>query len=567
MPTRRVPQSRAERLIAIGRFALAIASFAAIYFDPLEPSRFPALTYSLLGAYAVYSLLTVVWTAAAAGISRRAQVTSHLLDLAFFGAINQLTFGPTSPFFTYFVFSIVCAMLRFGRLGTIRTAVAALAVYVASSVGHLQAVEFELNRFIIRTAYLIVVASMLIYLTAYQERIQRDLARVARWPRSTRKDHHELVSNLLSEASSIFGSRRALLAYEHLSERFVYLGASDGDTFEVTAEDRQAADLLLDHDSGTYVSSAALQAVPLDFDDSAATSRRRSSSEAGTERGLTPQLVERYDIGAVVATSFKGDFVRGRLLLLDGPLPLLEEVNLAKIAGGVIAGRLDHYHAGEQLQRGAVAEERVRVARDLHDSVLQSLTGVALQLRTLPRLLTQKPDEAQKRFTEIEQVIASAQKELRWFIDELRPNRRRSQTESGLNERLISLAQRFRDQWGIEVANDVAPVVHLLPISTRYEIYAIVNEGVANAAKHAAAKRVSVGIDVDDRDVRIDITDDGRGFPFEGRYDLRSLIETRRGPVTLKERVSSLGGSMIIDSSAAGAKLEIRVPLRAGAGE
>jgi signal transduction histidine kinase len=116
------------------------------------------------------------------------------------------------------------------------------------------------------------------------------------------------------------------------------------------------------------------------------------------------------------------------------------------------------------------------------------------------------------------------------------------------------------------VANEVAPVVHLLPISTRYEIYAIVNEGVANAARHAAARRVSVMIGVTDGDVCIDVADDGRGFPFEGRHDLASLFESERGPLTLKERVRSLGGSMIIDSSNAGAKLEIRVPLRAGAG-
>jgi len=565
MPTRRIPQSRAERLIAAGRLSLAIASFGAIYFDPIEPSRFPTLANSMLAAYAVYSLAVMLWSAAARETSRRAQLASHLLDLTFFGTINHLTFGPTSPFFIYFVFSIVCAMLRFGRRGTIYTAAAALAVYIASSIGPGYA-QFELNRFIIRSVYLVVVASMLIYLAAYQERIQNDLARIARWPRSIRRDHGVLISSLLREATSIFGARRALLAYEHLSGRFAYLGTWDGDAFDVTTEPAETASILLDHDRGTYVSSAALHAAPLDFDDSTSMSRQASSFPPGAEHGVSPRLVERHAIGSVLATSFRGDFVRGRLLLLDGGLPLLEEVNLAKIAVGVIAGRLDHFHAGEQLQRGAVAEERVRVARDLHDSVLQSLTGVALQLRTLPRLIPQKPDEAQKRFAEIEQVIVSAQMELRWFIDELRPERRRNEADSGLTERLMSLAQRFREQWALEVDNDVAPVVHLLPISTRYEIYAIVNEAVANAAKHASAKRVTVAIDVEAGDVCIDVADDGRGFPFHGRHDLPSLVATQRGPVTLKERVSSLGGSMFIDSSSAGARLEIRVPLRAGAG-
>jgi signal transduction histidine kinase len=249
------------------------------------------------------------------------------------------------------------------------------------------------------------------------------------------------------------------------------------------------------------------------------------------------------------------------MLLLDGPSPLLEEVNLARIAGAVVAGRLDHFHAAQQLQRGAVAEERVRVARDLHDSVLQSLTGVALQLRTLPRLMLRNPDEAEGRLGQIEQVIASAQKELRWFIDELRPERAKRDDDI-LGERLTTLAKRFREQWGLEVENEVAPVVHLLPIGTRYEIYAIVNEAVANAAKHAAAKRVAVAVDVTDTTVQIDIADDGKGFPFHGRYDLSSLMASNIGPATLKERVNSLGGSMIIDSSDGGTTLEIRMPLR-----
>ena len=197
MPTRHLPQSRAERLIAGGRFLLALASWGAIYFDPLEPARFPTLTYSLLAAYACYSLLIGIRSAASPASPHRAQVISHLVDLAFFGVVNYLTAGSTSPFFVYFVYSIVCAMLRFGRRGTMLTAAAALAVFVASSFGRAAPVEFELNRVVIRVTYLIVVASMLVYLAAYQERIQRDLARVARWPRSPRSDRETLVSDLM----------------------------------------------------------------------------------------------------------------------------------------------------------------------------------------------------------------------------------------------------------------------------------------------------------------------------------------------------------------------------------
>lgn len=557
IPNRRVPQSRAERLIALGRMVLAVASFLAIYLDPLEPSRHATLTYALLAAYSLYSLGMALWTLAAATTSESTRLVSHAFDLAYFGTINYLTFGPASPFFIFFVFSISCAMLRFGRRGTIVTAVAAVAVFIASSAGRITDTEFELNRFIIRITYLCVIASMLIYLSVYQERIQHDLQRIARWPRSARRDLQTTIGQLMTEAASIFEAGRVVLAYRYLSTRAAWLATMHGgELLRIEALPADMAAQLLDRDSGTYFSSAAYPAARLDLDDTATTSKAR--------RGLPAEIERKLEIDRVVATSFKGEFVRGRLLLLDGAPPLLEEVNLARIAGSVVAARLDHFHAAQQLQRGAAAEERVRLGRDLHDSVLQSLTGVALQLRTLPKLMSRDRDGAQSRLVEIEQVIASTQKELRWFIDELRPDRVRD--ADALGERFASLAQRFRDQWGLEVENEVADVVHLLPTGLRYEVYAIVSEAVANAAKHARARRVNVAVDVDDDGVRIDVADDGQGFAFHGRHDLPSLIARHLGPTTLKERVLACGGSLVIDSTGGGARLEMRIPLQAPGG-
>jgi signal transduction histidine kinase len=490
---RPIPQSRAERLIAACRFALAAGSLGSVYFD--HTSQLPASAFAMLIAYAVYALIVAIWTEASRTTSRRWILANHILDMTFFGWVNYV--GPSSPFFSYFVFGIICATLRFGRRGTMLTTLAATSVFIASSAASVPAATFELNRFIIRAAYLLVLASMLIFLADYHERIQRDLARIARWPRSPRRGHDELLESLLREATSIFSARRAVLAYEHLSERFAFQGEWDGGAFKMS------------------------------------------------------EIYEPNTAEAVVSTKFQGEFVRGQLFLFEGTPPLLEEMNLAEIAGTVIAARLDHFHAALQLQRGAVAEERVRVARDLHDFVLQSLTGVALQLRTLPRRISENPEEALTRLVEIEQVIAAGQKELRRFIDDLRLE----------PDDFDQLERRFREQWAIDVDSEVSPVVHLLPLGTRYEIHAIVNEAVANAAKHAQAKRIALCILVEDGHVLVDVADDGRGFPFHGRYDLQSLIATNRGPVTLKERVSALGGSMVLDSSVTGAHLEIRVPL------
>jgi signal transduction histidine kinase len=545
-----LPQSRAERLIALGRAVLTAASIGAIYLDPLEPERYPVLTYALLLAYAVYAVGFVLWAILGpAGASPRFRIGSHVLDLAFFGTLNYLTAGASSPFFVFFVFSIVCAILRFGRRGTAITAVVAILIFVASVVARMDASAFELNRFIIRAAYLLVVASLLVYLADYQQRIQADLARIARWRRSTSYSFEVLIEELLREPAVVFDAKRVILVYEHLANRYGFLATRRDDEIECAPLPRLHTDLLLEGDTSTFVRSGSYAAI--------------SPDTPKVVEGLAPEIAKAYDIEDVLATSFRGQFVYGRLLLLDGPLPLLEEVNLARITASVIASRLDNFHAAEQLKRGAVAEERVRVARDLHDSVLQSLTGVALQLRTLPRLMVRDRDAAEQRLREIEQVITSGQKDLRWFIEQLNPERRREADETAaIADRLLSMSHRFESQWGLRVDADVAPIIHLLPVPMRHEVYTIVSEAVANAAKHASAKQIRVAATVDPAGVHIDVSDDGKGFSFRGRYSVGELTRMNAGPATLKERVIALGGSMTIDSSDGGSHIEIDLPLQ-----
>jgi signal transduction histidine kinase len=70
-----------------------------------------------------------------------------------------------------------------------------------------------------------------------------------------------------------------------------------------------------------------------------------------------------------------------------------------------------------------------------------------------------------------------------------------------------------------------------------------------------------VAIQGESRHVRLLVADNGRGFPFSGRYDLPALTEEKLGPRTLKERIAALQGSLNIDSTGAGARLDIRLPL------
>jgi hypothetical protein len=112
MDTHYSPQIRAERLIAAGRTVLAVSSLFGVWLDPTEPGKHARVAYSLLAAYVVYSALLALQAWRTRDPGGRERVVTHVIDLAFFSLFVYFTAGPASPFTTYFVFSMVCATLR-----------------------------------------------------------------------------------------------------------------------------------------------------------------------------------------------------------------------------------------------------------------------------------------------------------------------------------------------------------------------------------------------------------------------------------------------------------------------
>jgi signal transduction histidine kinase len=108
----------------------------------------------------------------------------------------------------------------------------------------------------------------------------------------------------------------------------------------------------------------------------------------------------------------------------------------------------------------------------------------------------------------------------------------------------------------MEVTLDRSP----LPWAAAHEIYFIVHEALINAARHAKASAIHAEITSDRDKMRIVVADNGCGFPFHGRHDLAALTKMNLGPVTLRERVASLGGDLTIESCKTSASLEIALP-------
>jgi signal transduction histidine kinase len=205
------------------------------------------------------------------------------------------------------------------------------------------------------------------------------------------------------------------------------------------------------------------------------------------------------------------------------------------------------------------AEERIRLARDLHDGVLQSLTGIGLRLAAVRSLLDKDPRAAREGLESVQRLLTVEQRDLRFFIQELKPSPRPA-GEVSLAFRVTELAHRIELEWGLRAELRIEGLEEPIPESLARQVYQVVREALVNAARHGEASLVRVEMRLAGDRLLITVADDGRGFPFQGRLSHADLAAGGRGPRNLFERVSSLGGTLELESGAGGARLEIDLP-------
>jgi len=541
---------------------LAAFSLLAIGLDPSNPAGHAKLTYHWLIAYTVYALFValVVWRSRVSSV--RLGFATHALDLAAFVVFMSFTQGPASPFFVYFAFSLLCATVRWRSRGTLWTAVAALTMYVGLGV-YSAAISpdsaIELNEFIIRIVSLGVLAILLGYMGAHDERLHREISGLAAWPHAVPQEARALRSGLLETAAGILNAPRMLMAWGDPEEDSLLLASWSRGEFRWT-----------DEPPDTFLTLVAEPLAGTDFlcpDVCSQSPTVWHTAPGGLRRWqgmpIDPDLQARFSMDTVLSFVLRGESIQGRLFFLGKAGLTSDDLSLGGIVAREVAVRMDHYYLLQRLRRAAVDEERIRLAGELHDGVIQSLTGAALQLETIGRLMKQDPQGAQERLTQIQRTIADEQRDLRSFVEELKPAPLDSpEGNFGLALRLEELSRRFEDQWGLHVELKTEGLDKRISKERANGIYRIVRETLVNTAKHAHASAVWVEVDVRDSLAHITVADNGRGFSFRGRYDHAALTQLRLGPVSLKERVASLGGSLIIDSTEAGARLEIGLPLR-----
>src|ERR1700757_777033 len=211
------------------------------------------------------------------------------------------------------------------------------------------------------------------------------------------------------------------------------------------------------------------------------------------------------------------------------------------------------------LRARAVEAERSRISRDLHDGILQTLLSLNIQLGVLRQKTTQTPEQACAELGSLQKLVQQESEELRRFVTDLRPLRVES---ADMRELMLGFAERFRNEQGMGVDLFIEDRNLTLPDRICRELFQIYRESLHNVKKHANASHVVVKLGQDEAKVFLVIDDNGRGFSFSGRYTSEELDRLRLGPISIKERTRSVGGTLTVESNPGhGARLTVEIPL------
>lgn len=249
------------------------------------------------------------------------------------------------------------------------------------------------------------------------------------------------------------------------------------------------------------------------------------------------------EYGALLAVpvSIESKVAGGLLLLFDGIYMFNDEIiktayMFADQAALAIANARLRAHAEEI----AVAAERNRLARDLHDAVTQTLFATSIISDVLPRIWDRNPEEGKKRLMEVRDLTRGALAEMRTLLLELRPS---ALLDAPLGELLSQLCDAFRGRARIPVRFDGDDESPPLTPEAQVAFYRIAQEALNNVSKHARASQVMLTLSDDGQQVVMRITDDGIGF------DASELRPDHFGLTFMRERAQSIGATCRIDSA------------------
>ena len=544
-------ENRAARVIAVFRAVLAIVFLASVLLDPSVSGANGHASRVLLGGYLAVSLGLMVLAWKSWWYDQRLALAMLVVDALVLLAAVFVTESAgadfTSPFLAIFALVILSATLRWDWRAAAVAGAAVIMLFLVIGLG-MNALDtpFDLYRYIRRLFYMLALLMVLVWAGAQRQQPQGlTVAAPIEGP-----DEEALLWQVIAYARELTGAGSGLIVWNPAEEPWanVRLASPAGRRAE-----RAGPDLLEGWDP------AYAQVELFDVD------RRRSLVLDGDGRARSgppraPEaLLALAGVSEGLLLPFRAASGAGAVVLGDLPGPSADHLRLGKAIAHEVGNAFDRMAVGHLEREAAVDRTRNAIARDLHDSVAQSLAGACFRLEGLRRNLASRlgetAREADRDIVVVRDALRREQGHIRSLIESLRAPPAPSQTRDLRGDMNATLADAGV-HWGLDVALD-APGPVEVPGWLSHEVRQLVREAVANAARHGAARRVTVRMGLAEGRIALHISDDGSGFDAAAQEGK---------PWSISERVAAIGGEFAVESRAGATRLAISLPAHSARG-
>ncbi|OFW54088.1 MAG: hypothetical protein A2V75_09850 [Actinobacteria bacterium RBG_16_70_17] len=236
-----------------------------------------------------------------------------------------------------------------------------------------------------------------------------------------------------------------------------------------------------------------------------------------------------------------GDRVYGNLYLAEKEEGFTEEdETLVEFLAVTAGSAVSTLRLQERLRRAALLEDRERIARDLHDSIIQDLFAVGLSLQAQVNRIDPVQDDVRRRLDEAVEKLDETISALRRYIFDLRPP---VWARPSLRQELADLVGHLAGPYEVPVDLDFSCPPDLIPPHLGDELIAVVKEALSNALRHSGAQDIDVRVDGDPSRLAVSVADNGSGFD-------PARVRRGMGLANMATRVRAAGGSFTVDSAA-----------------
>lgn len=533
-------------MIALMRLILASAALLVIYLDPAEPDRFVSATYGALILYVVYSLTIFVATSGRRRIESLSR-WAHWIDVLWFTVLIGLSSGTNSIFFFFYYFAILTASFRRGFATGVRVTLVSSLLFTI--VGYLTGLpDVEINRLILRPVTMLGLGYMVAYWGGCEIELRnrlsflKDITHLSN-PRFG-VDH--IISSAMERFREYYDADKCLLITNSDWQGDYRLRIVGRKTEGLNAPGEVVGPEIAE----LFLSPAAAELII----QQSTSSSFRYDLETGERTKPSPvnsSLINTLESDRFLSVpiNYRGEWI-GRFYVV-GPQRKLKPADADFVLQGIaqMMPLLENILLVDRLASDAAAHERDKIARDLHDSVLQPYIGLQMGLASLQQKIERRDDDVLQHVNELRDLTVRGVTDLRAYAGGIKSG------DSGNNPLLSPairrFAARFAEATGIKV-NVQAPDDLRTNDRLTAEIFQLITEGLSNIRRHTSARTAWAVLSQDDQNLTL-------------RIENEDLEETNNGtfrPRSLTERAASLGGRLEVHRQAAGRTIvEIQIPL------